>query len=190
MEENELVIRLKNGDHDAFEKLYNKYWGQVYNFCRLYMKSMGDTKEIVQQVFVKIWEAKSLMREDDNFKGFLFVITRNLIFNTNKKTFNENFYKFSVLSAFSSEPEYEIEEEIAATQLKEYIYQLIDTLPPRQREVLLLSRDSHMSYKEIATQLGISERTVENHIAKAIKYLKQNLMFFLIFSSCGPAAHL
>lgn len=186
MEEKELVIRLKNGDHDAFERLYNQYWNQVYNFCRLYIKSVDDTKEIVQQVFIKIWEARNVIKENENFKGFLFIITRNLIFNINKKTFNENFYKFSVLTAFSAEPGYEIEEEISATQLKEYIYQLIDTLPARQREVFLLSRKSHLSYKEIAMRLGISERTVENHITKAMKYLRENLGLFILFSLCCP----
>lgn len=187
MEEKELVIRLKNGEHDAFERLYNKYWSQVYNFCRLYINSVEDTKEVVQQVFIKIWEARNLIKEDENFKGFLFIITRNLIFNINKKTFNENFYKFSVLTAFSGDAGYEIEEEISATQLKEYIYQLVDTLPSRQREVFLLSRKSHLSYKEIATRLGISERTVENHITKAMKYLRENLVLFILFSlSCPP----
>lgn len=190
MEEKELVILLKNGNHDAFERLYNTYWSQVYNFCRLYIKSVEDTKEIVQQVFIKIWEARTLIKEDENFKGFLFIITRNLIFNINKKTFNENFYKFSVLAAFSGEPGYEIEEEISATQLKEYIYQLIDTLPPRQREVFLLSRKSHLSYKEIAVRLGISERTVENHITKAMKYLRENLGLFILFSLCCSPMHL
>lgn len=190
MEEKELVIQLKHGNHDAFELLYNKYWSQVYNFCRLYIKSVEDAKEVVQQVFIKIWEARNLIKEDENFKGFLFIVTRNLIFNINKKTFNENFYKFSVLSAFSGEIGYEIEEEISATQLKEYIYQLIDTLPPRQREVFLLSRKSHLSYKEIATRLNISERTVENHITKAMKYLRENLGLFILFSLCCPPVHI
>lgn len=190
MEEKELVIQLKHGNHDAFELLYNKYWGQVYNFCRLYIKSVEDAKEVVQQVFIKIWEARNLIKEDENFKGFLFIVTRNLIFNINKKTFNENFYKLSVLSAFSGEIGYEIEEEISATQLKEYIYQLIDTLPPRQREVFLLSRKSHLSYKEIATRLNISERTVENHITKAMKYLRENLGLFILFSLCCPPVHI
>ena len=94
MEEKEIIIQLKGGDHEAFEWVYKKYWSQVYNFCRLYITSTEDTKEIVQQVFVKIWEVRTFIKEEENFKGFLFIITRNIIFNQSKKKFNEDFYNY------------------------------------------------------------------------------------------------
>lgn len=188
MEEKDIILRLKNGDHDAFAWIYNKYWSQVYEFCRLYITSPEDAKEIIQQVFVKVWEARYLIKENENFKGFLFIITRNLIFNQSKKSFNENFYKLSVLNAFSTEQEgYDMEEEIVASQLKEFIDELINMLPPRQKEVFLLSRESHLSYKEISLRLCISEKTVEHHITKAMRFIKVNLKLFVLFSMCYSA---
>ena len=187
MEEKEIIIQLKGGDHEAFEWVYKKYWSQVYNFCRLYITSTEDTKEIVQQVFVKIWEVRTFIKEEENFKAFLFIITRNIIFNQSKKKFNEDFYKLSVLNAYSPSDiltEHGIEEEMEVTQLSEYINQLIDTLPPKRKEVFLLSRKSHLSYKEISTQLNISEKTVEHHISKALKYLRENIQLILIFLAC------
>ena len=80
--------------------------------------------------------------------------------------------------------DYGIEEEMEVTQLSEYINQLIDTLPPKRKEVFLLSRKSHLSYKEISTQLNISEKTVEHHISKALKYLRENIQLILIFLAC------
>lgn len=78
-----------------------------------------EIEEVVQEVFVKVWESRSLLREDDNFKGFLFVITRNLVFNQFRRSFNENAYKLTVLSSIM--PYYNLEEELTAADLQEFI---------------------------------------------------------------------
>lgn len=188
MEEENILKQLKEGDHEAFTQLYHTYWSRVYNFCRLYISSVEDCKEIVQQVFVKVWEARALIKEKENFKGFLFIITRNLVFNFSKRSFNESFYKMSVLSALSDSKEPTagcgVEEEIMASQLNDYINQLVEVLPARQKEVFLLSRQQHLSHKEISARLGISEKTVEQHISKVLKFLKENLQLFAVFLAC------
>lgn len=91
-----------------------------------------------------------------------------------KKTFNENFYKLSVLSAYeqSNIDSYNIEEELQAKELNNYIDKIIEELPPKQQEIFILSRKENLSHKEIAELLNISERTVEVHIARAIRHIK------------------
>lgn len=179
MSEKELIILLKNGDEKAFTTLYRLYWSKVYNFSRLYLSSITEVEEVVQEVFVKVWETRDFLRADDNFKGYLFIITRNLIFNQFRKSFNENAYKLTVLSAAMDY--YDMEDELSAADLKEFIKRMVGGLPPRQQEVFKMSRDEHLTYKEIATRLNISEKTAERHINEAIKFLKKNIMLYLIF---------
>lgn len=179
MEERELILLLKLSSKDAFTALYKQYWKQVYNFSRLYLTSADAAEEVVQEVFIKIWETREFLREDDHFKGLLFIITRNLIFNRYRKNVNEEFYKVTVLAAL--EEPYDVEEEIDAHNLQEYIDRLIDELPPRRREIFNLSRKGQKSYKEIALLLDISEKTVENQISEALKYLKKNITLLLLF---------
>ena len=179
MEERELILLLKQGSKDAFTALYKQYWKQVYNFSRLYLTSADAAEEVVQEVFIKIWETREFLREDDHFKGLLFIITRNLIFNRHRKNMNEDFYKVTVLAAL--EEPYDVEEEIDAHNLQEYIDRLIDELPPRRREIFNLSRKEQKSYKEIAILLNISEKTVENQISETLKYLKKNITLLLLF---------
>ena len=179
MTEKELIILLKEGDEKAFTTLYRRYWSKVYNFSRLYLSSILEIEEVVQEVFVKVWESRSLLREDDNFKGFLFVITRNLVFNQFRRSFNENAYKLTVLSSIM--PYYNLEEELTAADLQEFIEKMVKELPPRQQEVFNLSRNAHITYNEISIRLNISEKTVERHINEALKFLKKNIMFYLIF---------
>jgi len=109
----------------------------------------------------------------------MFVITRNLIFNQHRKNLNEDFYKMTVLAAM--EDSYDIEEEIEAKNLSEYIDMLINELPPRRREIFNLSRKGNKSYKEIAELLNISEKTVENQISEALKYLRKNITLLSLF---------
>ena len=179
MTEKELIILLKEGDEKAFTTLYRRYWSKVYNFSRLYLSSILEIEEVVQEVFVKVWESRSLLREDDNFKGFLFVITRNLVFNQFRRSFNENAYKLTVLSSIM--PYYNLEEELTAADLQEFIEKMVKELPPRQQEVFNLSRNANLTYKEISIRLNISEKTIERHINEALKFLEKNIMFYLTF---------
>lgn len=179
MEEKELILLLKQGSKEAFTTLYKQYWKQVYNFSRLYLTNQSAAEEVVQEVFIKIWETREFVREEDHFKGLLFIITRNLVFNQHRKSLNEDFYKVTVLAAM--EETYDVEEEIDAKNLREYIDILIVELPPRRREIFNLSRKEHKSYKEIALQLNISEKTVEHQISEALKYLRKNITMLLLF---------
>lgn len=181
MTEKELIVSLKLGSEAAFTALYRMYWAKVHNFSRLYLSSMTEVEEVVQEVFVKLWEARIFLKENESFKGFLFIITRNVIFNQFRKSFNENKYKATVLS--SAEVKYDIEDEMDAADLQAYIKKLISELTPRQQEVFYLSREEHLSYKEIATRLFISEKTVERHIGEALKFLRKNIYLFIIFFS-------
>jgi len=180
-EEKQHVRGLKSGNRDSFTYLYNKYCDQVYHFSELYLTAQQDVEEVVQEVFIKLWEARDRINEDENLKGFLFIVTRNLIFNHSRKSINQEFYYATVLSAL--EDEYNVEEEIEARNLEEYIDQLILELPPRRREIFQLSRREHKTYKEIAVLLDISEKTVENQMSEALKYLRKNIVLLLLFLS-------
>lgn len=180
MTEQELISELKKGSEKAFTVLYEMYWGRVYHFSRIYLSSKSEIEEVVQEVFVKVWETRQFLQEDDSFQGFLFIITRNLIFNRFRRSFNENAYKLTVLS--SAIKHYDIESEINTADLESFLKRMINELPPRQQEVFNLSRNEHLTYKEIAVKLGISEKTVERHINEALRFLRKNLTLYLIFS--------
>lgn len=179
MDDPQLIQLLKQGNRDAFSELYKRYWEKVYSFCGLYLNSKVKAEDVVQEVFIKVWNSREFLREEDNFKGLLFIITRNLIFNQFRKNVNEDFYKLTVLSAM--EESYDIQEEIDAYSLSEYIDQLIAELPERRQLIFNLSRKEHKSYKEIAQQLNISEKTVENQIAEALKFLRRNIQMLVWF---------
>ena len=163
----------------VFDSYFRRYYQTLCYFAFNYLKEQDEAEDVVQEVFIKVWESREFIREDDNFKGLLFVISRNLIFNQHRKNVNEDFYKMTVLSAM--ETSYNLEEEITAYNLGEYIDHLIEELPERRRVIFNLSRKEHKSYKEIAFQLNISEKTVENQISEALKFLKKNIMLLIWF---------
>lgn len=183
MTEKELILSLKHGNEVAFTALYKIYWPKIYNFAHLYISSTAEVEEIVQEVFVKLWESRELINEEENFAGFLFIITRNIVFHQYRKSFNDKAYRETVLLAANSDTYYGIEDELCASDLKECINQLVSELPPRQQEVFRMSRIEHMSYREISTRLSISEKTVEHHISEALKFLRKNLYLYSIFLS-------
>ncbi|GBU07920.1 DNA-directed RNA polymerase sigma-70 factor [Bacteroidales bacterium] len=175
----ELLLLLKQNDRTAFGNLYQCYWKQVYNFSRLYLKVPEDAEEVVQEVFIKVWDSRALLREDDNFKGLLFIITRNIIFNQSKRKINEDFFRTTILATL--EESYDVEQEIESKNLKEYIDVLIAEMPAQRQLVFKLSRNEHKTYKEIAAQLNIADKTVERHINEALKTLRKNIKILLIF---------
>ena len=183
--EHDLLTALKQGDEKAFNTIYNKYVGQVYNFCKLYIINNDEIEEVVQDVFVRLWESRYAIREDDNFKGLLFIITRNLVFNETRKSFNHDFYTVSIIDAIENMTDentsYDVEEDLETKDLSEFIDKLISELPPQRQKIFNLSRKEQKTYREIAEMMNLSEKTVEHQISDALKYLRKHLMLFTVF---------
>lgn len=185
MTDQDLISLLKKGDDNAFTIIYNRSWNKVCNFSRLYITSDADVEDIVQQVFLKLWNYRESLKENENLDGFLFIATRNLVFSHMRKSFNENAYKLTVLDTVKDIDKdwYGIQEEIEAYELGEYIEQLFKELSPRQQEIFRLSRSEMCSNREIAERLSISEKTVEKHITATLRYFRENIRLLIIFLS-------
>ena len=134
---------------------------------------------MVQDVFVKVWESRETFDETKNFDGFLFIITRNIIFNYSRRYFNELNFKMTALRGI--ENSYNIEEELDAADLKNYVDRLIAQLPPQRQRIFKMSREQHLSNKEIAEQCAVTEKAIERQITLALKFIKDNLPLFIVF---------
>lgn len=177
MKEN--IQKLKGGDEDAFRAIYNAYWNKVFHFTRLYLTDSYQVEDVVQEVFIKLWEIKAHLDDEKSLDGLLFIITKNKIFNQTRKSLNEKTFIQTLKNAEMIS--YDIEKQIVASDLSQYINHLITLLPPRQQETFLMSRKLGMSNKEIAEKLSISEKGVERNIYLALKFLKKQLPFFVIY---------
>ena len=175
------IVLLKNSDRKAYARVYRHYVGKVYNFTSLYIHDENEKKDIVQRVFIRLWEKRRLLNERDSIDGLLFIMTRNLIFNHSRSSFKpipiENVNDVDTL--ISKTPS--SEEITDANMLSSQIKSLIEMLPERQKEAFILSRQAGLPIKDIAAKMGISESGVKRHINLAMKFIRTNLPLFLIF---------
>ena len=105
-----------------------------------------------------------------------------IIFNKARTQDAQDMFKMTILRSIENEEPYNQEDQMVAEDLKEYIDRLIAVLPKRQREIFLMSREENMTYREIAARCGIGEKAVERHIHLTLKFLKKNLLLFILFS--------
>lgn len=170
---------LKKGDESCFELLYRKYKGKLYNF--ILTISSGDfylAEEIVQKVFVKIWETRKTIQPEGSFSNLLLVMARNMFYNELRSRVQYFLYE-EYVQQNSVVSENTVEEDIHYKMLEAEIDKLITQLPPMRRKVYKLSKRNNLSNKEIAQQLNISEKTVESHLLLASNYMRKILAFRL-----------
>lgn len=181
MEEKLILEKVRTGDEIAFASLYDCYWRKVYNFSKLYIISSSDVSEVVQDVFLKVWESKENIDVEKSIDGLLFIITRNIILNYSRKSFYEAQLKMTVQQGLQkSELSYSIDEELEASDLKTHIDKLIAMLPIQRQMIYRMSREEHLSHKEIADRCHVSEKAIERQITLALKFIKDNLPLVLI----------
>lgn len=186
--EHELISGLKAGDAESFNELFRYYGKKLYFFAYGYLKSKEDAEEVVQEVFFKIWKFRKTINMELSFKAYLFKIAYNHIQELFLKISREQAYKHEIINS-TVESSSDMEERFDYHLLLEITEKIIEQLPPRQKEILLYKRKDGMAVKEIAQILGISPKTVENHLTEALKKLKEGLskeniaglVFFTLF---------
>ncbi len=176
--EKELIEKLKNGDSFAFEILFYKYRNKVKGFARNMVPAQIDSEEVVQEVFVKVWMKREMIKPDKDFQAYLFSIAKNLILDYLKSAVNRRLY--FVEENFQQDMLIEEGSEITITQeAEDKLMELIDQMPERRREIFKLSRFNGMSYKQIAERLHITENTVDSQIRNALAFLRKEFRKFL-----------
>lgn len=178
-----LIERIKQSDEKAFSILFDKLWEPLYVYAYSLLDNSSFAKDIVQDVWIDFWERK-LEIENDNIKAYLYKAIRYKVLSE----LRNSKIKESHLEVFK-----QLQDEVYSTPNEEdsslenpsvIIEKTLSVLPDKCQQVFKLSRLNGLKNKEIAEELGISERTVETHISKAIKLLKKGTAFLFTISYC------
>lgn len=173
-DEKEVVRLLRESDERAFNVLFRFYSTRLYHFANSYLKSADESKEIVQETFIRIWERRESLDIEQSFSGFLFTVAHRMVLNRIRKQKTENQYK-SLLLKNDTKGIPETENNIISSELEKAKQDALFELPPRRRIIFEMIREQGMTYKEVAEKLNISVKTVEAQMAEAMKHLRARL---------------
>ncbi|MEO9872667.1 RNA polymerase sigma-70 factor [Ekhidna sp.] len=175
MENEEVIVsRLINKDKRAFEYVFNEYYTTMVLYAARFMDTREEAEEVAQDVFVKFWEKCDSLSPDSSVKSYLYRSVHNSCLNTLKHEKVKDGYRQHVIYVMESSYQNEFKDE-DPDFLRKRISEEIDKLPPRCSEIFKLSRYEGLKYQEIADHLGISVKTVEVQMGKALKVLRETL---------------
>ncbi len=166
-----LIEQLNRGNEQAFDRIYKTYSPRVFAFATSLLKDKDEAEEVVQEVFIKVWNKRGELSVNGSFESFLFTMTKNDVLNRIRKTdYHRVFVEYK---KSNPEPDPELNAEIHYRELESVYSKAIDKLSPRKKEIFLLKQKYALSHDEIAQKLGLSAKTVRNQIDAASAEIKQ-----------------
>lgn len=162
---------LKHGDEVAFTTLYDRYWADIYRNAMKLLGDANDAEDVVQELFESIWKRREVLQINGAMAAYLHTSARYISLHLIEK----NVTKAEYADALQLAEIPLVESHMDAKTLESAIDKIIDTLPDKMKMVFLLSRREHLSHKEIAEQLQISEETVKKQVYNALKAIRQHL---------------
>lgn len=171
LQEKEILILLKQGEVEAFEKIYHLYSPRIYGKLLKLLKSVPQTEEILQDVFLKIWEHRASIDPEKSFRAFLFKIAENKVYDFFRKAARHKEFEKEIITLATAN--YRVIEDLKADDEKTTLLEnAINVLPPQRQQVFRLCKLEGKSYKEVSDLLGISVSTISDHIVKATKSIR------------------
>ncbi len=167
-----LISLWQQGEEAAFDALYKRYILQLLGLISQKIDSYESAKELAQDVFLAIYQQKKDLHLIENFKAYLFAISKKKVFNYYRHELVKQKYQRNMIRNGNEHLTVDVKEMLENKELDQIICQQIEQLPPKCREVFKLSREEKLSYKSIAQRLNISENTVDQHIQKALRILR------------------
>ncbi len=188
--DSELAQRIRGGQKSAYQELFERYAPRIYKFSFSYLKNKADSEELVQEVFLKIWEKREILDHSKNIKSFIFKIAVNTIYDFIRRKNIENAFSDFTKANFEEESD-NTWQSVIFEDMKQNLQSLVEKLPIQQQKIFHLSKTEGLSNDEIAVKLNLSKRTVENHLYRSISFLKEHfknesiiaLLFFYLH--CG-----
>jgi RNA polymerase sigma-70 factor (ECF subfamily) len=181
-DDEDLLISFQLGDDSAYEIIYDRYWALLYRHARKMLQNDEEAKDVVQEVFMMLWTRLSTQGVNQPLAAFLYAATRNKVLDQLK----HSKVKARYAASLQQETERQLQTPdslVRERQLAQQIESEIQFLPPKMREIFVLSRREYKSYKEISEQLQISDKTVKKQVSNALQILRVRLgtLLFLIF---------
>lgn len=174
LSDQELVILLNKGDRRAFAQIYDRYKFILHAHAVNKLRDREEARDIIQEVFTYLWSKYDVINLSGNLSGYLYGAVRHAILNKITRKQVQQKYLDS-LKEFSAQDNILTDHRVRENQLRTLIEQEIKMLPPKMRVVFELSRKEHLSHREIAWKLEISEQTVSKQITNALRILKLKL---------------
>ncbi|MGO4878492.1 RNA polymerase sigma factor [Pedobacter psychrotolerans] len=171
IDEQALLLQLKNGDQRAFEILYNRYKFRIAGNLFKLLKSDDLVKEILQELFFKIWEVRAQIDPEKSFKSYLFRIAENLVYDYFRKVAKDK-RLLAKMVASSSELYLHIEEDMLNKEEAQKLQQAINMMPIQRKMVFTLCKLEGKSYKEVEEIMGINAKTISSHMLQANRFLR------------------
>lgn len=177
----ELLHLLSQGDHQAFEEIYHRYWSPLYGYVYNRFRSRLICQELIQEVFLTLWSKRENAGSIASLSAYLFTGAKYRLLNEMKADrIRKNFA--ASFTAFRSEEISRVTEEmVAVSDLQEAMDTRISQLPPKCQQIFRLSRHQHQSVADISNALGLSPKTVENQLTKALRILRLGLGEFFLY---------
>jgi RNA polymerase sigma-70 factor, ECF subfamily len=180
---NELFKRIIEGDEKAFEQVFKTHFKSMCFNARLLGLSHEESKEVAQQTFYKLWEIRETLKPQGPLENYLYKSLQNNCFDflrSRKRRFNHLSDKFSE-GYFSDIHDDYIHEKIEYNDIERKFRQALEQFPTQMKEVFVMSRIEGLKYKEIADKMGISVKTVETQVSRALSRLREELKDYLPF---------
>ncbi len=175
--DHDLLSRLRGGDDTAFEAIFRQWYEPVVRSANRVLRDMSIAEELSQDVFLELWRRRDTLAPDSSIAGYLMQAVRNRALNHLRHLAVQK--KSVVYVEALSEPAEHADQQVHANDLQVAMRTAIAALPPRTREVFVMSRERGLRYSEIAEQLGVSVKAVEANMSRALRILRHELSAFL-----------
>ncbi|MVT09600.1 RNA polymerase sigma factor [Chitinophaga tropicalis] len=171
--EQALLNGLKQGDHASFARLYDLYSERLYGNLLKLVKHAETAEELLQDIFIQVWEKRHTIEIHTSFRAYLFRIGENKVYDFYRKLRRDKAL-YAYVKAAASEQYTHIEESLLYRENAELLQNAIATLPPQRRQIFELCKIQGKSYQEVSALLGISTSTINDHIVKATRSIRQH----------------
>jgi RNA polymerase sigma-70 factor (ECF subfamily) len=187
MNDHDILRQIAKGDLDAYRYLFDKYFADLCNFLLVYLHDKSFAEEIALEIFTVVWEKREQLQVRSNIKAYLFTAGKNKAISIFRRS-RQHLLSSLDVEDHSSSADLASDCYLENQELRQILDRAIESLPEQSRKIYQMAWEENLSHKEIAGKLGLSPKTVENHVGIALRKLREQLrpyykqIFLLWFS--------